>query len=103
MDRYQKTKVWVPGPFCSELVAGALSDVLPRRRLFNKPRKANRVNPNSFLRSRLRPVTGAVCEADAEAALDTTQADEYNRAIGYSSREMPPVEGGCRHRQHRQR
>ena len=87
-DRIQKTQVWVPGPFCSELVAGVLADVLPRRRLFDKPRDPTRVNPNSFLRSRLQPVAAAVCEADPNAAIDVEQAKHYNASLLYTSRKQ---------------
>ena len=47
LDWYQNTQVVVPGPFCSELIAGVFADVMPRRRLFDKPRDPTRVNPNT--------------------------------------------------------
>jgi len=87
-DWYENTQVVVPGPFCSEVVAGVFADVMPRRRLFDKPRDPTRVNPNSFLESRLRPVAGAVCTADLGAILDKVHAKEYNDALLYKSRKQ---------------
>lgn len=76
------TKVVNPGPFCSQMVAAVLMDVLgPKLSVFVPSRGPETVSPNVFLSSELKPLKGVVGCADPHASLDKELQAQYDQYI----------------------
>jgi len=88
LDKLDGTRVWVPGPFCSQLVADALMQVLPKPlTLFVPSRAPADVSPNALLESELRPVPEAVRVVDPDAVIDEQAVKRYKELLPTPSRQ----------------
>jgi len=90
IDTMKGKTVWNPGPFCSQLVAAVLEDVLAevvedehRRQLFTPPRSSETINPNSLCdsTSNLRDVPGAVGPADPDAQVADDALERFTSSV----------------------
>jgi hypothetical protein len=84
LDVMESQDVKNPGPFCSQVVCGALQEAFPPGiKCFEKKRDPATVGPNDFLSSRLKPVAGSVRRADKSAVVD----ENYLKGLNV----MPPM------------
>ena len=68
LDSMDATEVKNPGPFCSQLICGALEQ--SGVRCFKTKRDPTTVGPNDFLNSTLKPVAGLIRPASRKAETD---------------------------------
>jgi hypothetical protein len=84
LDVMESQDVKNPGPFCSQLVCGALQEAFPPGiKCFDKRRDPATVGPNEFLASKLLPVNGLIRRVDDSAVVD----ENYLKGLQV----MPPM------------
>ena len=87
-DWHEGQTLWNPGPFCSQLVSGALTSILPKPyQLFKRERAHNTVSPNTLLKSNLRPVKDGVVLANPDASIDLEFLERFRRSVPTPSRD----------------